>query len=71
MDKRSATISIRVPTELEHQLQAIAAARETTLSDLGFQQLSAFVEGERSRYLKLRQAFESGQDLSGQPGQTR
>jgi len=48
MDKRSATISIRVPAELEHQLQMIAATRDTTLSDLGYQQLAAFVDGERA-----------------------
>lgn len=71
MDKRSATISIRVPPELEHQLQMIAAARETTLSDLGCQQLALFVEGERFRYLKLREAFEGERDLPDQSGQQR
>ncbi len=62
-DKRSATISIRVTSELESQLQAIAIAHDTTLSDLAFRALLEVAERERTRYLKLRAAFEACPDL--------
>ena len=67
LDKRIATVSARIPAALEFQLQAIAQARDTTLSDLIYQALAAMVEAEHSRYLKLRPAFEPGLDLSDKP----
>lgn len=65
MDKRSATVSARIPSELERQLQAVAAVRGVTLSDLVFHCLDALVEEERDRYLKLRSAFEGAPDKPG------
>jgi hypothetical protein len=67
LDKRVATVSARIPADLELQLQAIAQSRDTTLSDLIYQALAAMVEAEHSRYLKLRSAFEPVQDLPGKP----
>ena len=69
MDKRTATISSRVPADLEHQLQMIAVARNVSLSDLICHRLLEFVEEERRRYLQYRAAFEGAPDLPGQPGQ--
>jgi predicted transcriptional regulator len=65
MEKRTQTISARVTVELERQLQGIALAHDTTLSDLVYRALQDLAETERSRYLKLRSAFEGEQDLSG------
>ena len=65
VDKRTATISARVPSELEHQLQQIALAHDTTLSDLVCRALADLAATERARYLKLRAAFEGETDLPG------
>jgi predicted transcriptional regulator len=63
MDKRSSTISIRITPELEHQLQQIAAANDTTISSLVCDLCLAHVEDQRRRYEKLRAAFEDFKDL--------
>ncbi len=68
MEKRSSHISARIPADLEAMALAVAQARDTTLSDLVCQALTDLVEAERSRYLKLRPAFEPGQDIPGLPG---
>lgn len=65
MEKRTSTISARVPSDLEHQLQQIALAHDTTLSDLICQALTDLADRERARYQKLRRAFEAEQDLLG------
>lgn len=67
MEKRTATVSARIPEGLEQQLHAVALARDTTLSDLICSALADLVEVERSRYLKLRPVFEQGQDIPGKP----
>lgn len=68
MEKRSAHISARIPCDLETQIQAIAQARDTTVSDLICCALMDLVEVERSRYFKLRTAFEGKPDIPGIPG---
>lgn len=67
MEKRTATVSARIPADLEQKLHAVALARDTTLSDLICSALADLVEVERSRYLKLRPVFEQGQDIPGKP----
>lgn len=67
MEKRTATISARVPAELEYQLQQIALAHDTTLSDLVCRALNELAEKERAHYLRLKRAFEGGKDLPGKP----
>lgn len=69
MDKRSSTVSARIPAELETQLQAIAMVRGQTLSDLIFHALSSVCQEERERYLRLKLAFEALPDLRDKPGQ--
>ena len=63
MDKRSSTISARVTPELEHQLQQIALARDTTVSDLNCAAMTEVAERERTLYIRLRCAFEETPDL--------
>jgi len=67
MDKRTATVSSRIPPELESQVQAIALARDVTVSDLICSALAEVVERERRTYHRLRSAFEDRQDLPGKP----
>lgn len=67
MDKRTATVSSRIPAELELQVQAIALARDVTVSDLICSALAEVVDRERRTYHRLRTAFEVGQDLPGIP----
>lgn len=67
MDKRTATVSSRIPAELELQVQAIALARDVTVSDLICSALAEVVDRERRTYHRLRTAFEVGQDLPGLP----
>ncbi len=67
MEKRTSTVSARIPSDLEFQLQAIAQIRDTTLSDLICSTLAELVEQERVRYLKLRSAFECAPGLPGIP----
>ena len=69
MDKRTATVSSRIPAELESQVQAIALARDVTVSDLICTALAEVVERERRTYHRLRSAFEERQDLPDIPGQ--
>lgn len=64
MDKRSATVSARVTPELEAQVQAIALAREQTVSDLIHHALLELVERERLIYQRLSRAFTAPPDLS-------
>jgi uncharacterized protein (DUF1778 family) len=68
MNKRTATISARVTPELEAQIQAIALARDTTVSDLTYQALSDLAARERRAFEQLSRAFGVGQDLPGVPG---
>lgn len=65
MDKRTATVSSRIPPELESQVQAIALAHDVTVSDLICSALAEVVERERRTYHRLRTAFEAEQDLPG------
>ena len=67
MDKRTATVSSRIPAELELQVQSIALARDVTVSDLICSALAEVVERERRTYHRLRLAFEAEQDLPGLP----
>jgi len=48
MDKRTATVSSRIPAELEAQVQAIALARDVTVSDLICSALAEVVEQDLS-----------------------
>ena len=63
MEKRSSTVSARIPSDLEFQLQAIALVRCETMSDLIFHALVALVQEERDRYLKLRHVFDGAPDI--------
>ena len=63
MDKRTATVSSRIPAELELQVQAIALARDVTASDLICSALAELVERERRTYHRLSAAFCERQDL--------
>lgn len=49
--------------ELEHQLQQIAVAHETTVSDMVCRYLENLAAREFARYKSLRTAFEGVQDL--------
>jgi hypothetical protein len=69
VEKRTATISSRVPSELEAQIQAIALARDVTVSDLICHALADLVECERRTYERLRPAFEAAPDLPGRPSE--
>lgn len=71
MDKRTETVSFRLPESLYRQLQAIALARDVTLSDLVCTAMAEEVERARVAYLRLRPAFEDRQDLPGTPGEVR
>ncbi|CAK0766743.1 hypothetical protein CCP4SC76_4600001 [Gammaproteobacteria bacterium] len=63
MDKRSSTISSRIPPDLEKQLHAIAIARDISLSDLVYTALASLAREEHIRYLKLKQAFDGMPDI--------
>ena len=67
MEKRLATLSCRVPCEIDAAIHAIAAMRDTTVSDLLCQLCQELVERERERYYRLRPLFESVPDLPGRP----
>jgi antitoxin component of RelBE/YafQ-DinJ toxin-antitoxin module len=63
-DIRSETVSARISESLLAEVQAIALARDTTVSDLICQSLEEVAQRERRAYEKLRAVFEAHQDLS-------
>lgn len=63
--KRSATVSSRIPAELELALQQMALAENTSVSDLICRVLVETVATEQRRYLLLKQAFDQLPDLQG------
>jgi hypothetical protein len=65
VDKRTETLSARIPSDLLAQIQAIAMAHDTTVSDLTCQCLTELAAKERLRYEKLSAAFGIGQGLPG------
>ena len=68
MDKKTETISARIPSDLLAQLQCLAIVHDTTVSDLICQCLTEFVAKERARYEKLSAAFGHSQGLPDVPG---
>ena len=65
MDKRSDTVSFRLPPAMRRQLEAVALAHETTLSDLIYQLALERLERERRAYERLHEAFAANQGLPG------
>jgi hypothetical protein len=63
--KRSATVSARIPADLEAALQQMALAENTSVSDLICGVLVQAVAVEQRRYLLLKSAFEQLPDLQG------
>ena len=66
--KRTATVTYRCPVELELKLQAIANAKEITLSELQYRIALAYVAQWETAYLKVKQAFEACPDLPSKQG---
>lgn len=61
--KRSATVSARIPADIESALAQMALASETSVSDLICSYLVDAVALEQRRYLLLKQAFDNLPDL--------
>ena len=63
LEKRTATISARIPDSLEGALQRLAEVKGGSLSDLIYQVLLEYVAEEQWRYQKLKTAFDNLPDL--------
>jgi hypothetical protein len=64
MEHRTDTVSFRLEPTLRRRLEAVALARETTVSDLIHSWAVAGVEQERLHYERLSAVFGINQDLS-------
>lgn len=65
MEKRSSTVSARIPADLEAALQQMALVDNSSVSDLICRVLVDAVALEQRRYLLLKQAFDHLPDLQG------
>ena len=65
LDKRTSTVSSRIPLNIEVALQQMAIRDRTSLSELICQVLVDKVAEEQRSYLLLKQAFDVLPDLQG------
>lgn len=71
MDKRSDTMTFRLPNELKQAVEAIAIARDSTPSSVVCAAVAELVARERHVYLSLSRAFAGVEGVPSAPGEER